>query len=140
MRLEISKQTDLAIRAMEALCGNDSTLMSGTLLAAAMSTSTHRVPQVMKPLLRKDWVVSVPGPHGGYRLAVGLAEISLLEVIEAVEGAIDEERCVLRGAPCPSPEPCALHVPWSRARQALLSELGNTPVTEVNCRARNGGG
>lgn len=140
MRLEISKKTDFAIRAMEELCGDDSGLVSGTRLATAMNTSTHRVPQVMQPLVRSRWVESVPGPHGGYRLTANLAEISLLEVIEAVEGAIRDDRCVLKGAPCPSPEPCALHIPWSRARQALLSELGNTPVSEVDCRARNGGG
>ena len=140
MRLELSKQTDLAIRAMETLCRAESGLVPGTYLAEQMHTSTHRVPQVMRPLVREEWVESVPGPNGGYRLAVALAAISLLQVIEAVEGEIPDDRCVLKGAPCPSPEPCALHIPWSRARQALLSELENTPVSEVDCRARNGGG
>jgi Rrf2 family protein len=140
LRLEISKKTDLAIRAMEELCVTDNGLVGGARLAEKIGTSRHRVPQVMRPLVRRAWVESVPGPHGGYRLITKLSEVSLLDVIETVEGSIPEDRCVLRGAPCPSPEPCALHVPWSRAREALLSELENTPVTEVDCRARNGGG
>ena len=140
MRLEISRKTDLAIRAIERLCHNGSGLLSGAALAEAMQTSTHRVPQVMAPLIDRDWVESVSGPNGGYRLIVDLEQISLLNVIEAMEGKVRADRCVLRGAPCPSLEPCALHVPWSRAREALMSELATAPVTEEPCRARNGGG
>ncbi len=140
MRLEISKKSDLAIRALELLCASSTDLLGGQELAAAMGTSTYRVPQIMGPLIRRDWVESVPGPNGGYRLMARLGDISLLQIIDAVEGTIPADRCVLRGAPCPSPDPCALHEPWSRAREALLSELDKTPVTEVDCRARKGGG
>ena len=140
MRLEISKKSDLAIRALESLCASGGSLVGGQELAAVMGTSTHRVPQIMGPLIGRGWVDSVPGPKGGYRLSVDIGEISLLQVIDAVEGTIPADRCVLRGAPCPSPDPCALHEPWSRAREALLSELDKTPVTEVDCQALQGGG
>jgi len=140
LRLEISKKTDFALRAIEELCRAPGQLVPGHELAAALDTSTHRVPQIMRPLVQQAWVNSIPGPNGGYRLAADLNKISLLNVIEAVEGSLPDNRCVLKGAPCPSPEPCALHEPWSRARQALMSELDSTPVTEADCRARNGGG
>lgn len=136
MRLELSKRTDLAIRALEVLCSHAHDLVGGAHLASIVGTSTHRLPQVMRPLVINDLVESVPGPNGGYRLSADLLEVSLLKVIEAVEGPIPDDRCVLRGAPCPAPEPCALHFPWTRAREALLSELENTPVSEMRCRAR----
>ena len=136
MRLELSKRTDLAIRALDALCetGPDDRV-PGAELARITGTSTNYLPQVMAPLVRAQWVESVSGPSGGYVLIERAKTISLLDVIEAVEGPVDGH-CVLRGAPCPVEEPCRLHVPWIRARDALLSELSSTPVSEMDCAAR----
>jgi DNA-binding IscR family transcriptional regulator len=52
-------------------------------------------------------------------------------VIEAVEGGLDQTTCVLRGAPCPATDHCALHDSWQRARGALLTELGATSVAST---------
>jgi Rrf2 family protein len=128
LRLELSKKTDYAIRALEELRAREDRLVSGAFLATSVGTSTYRLPQVMQPLLRHGWVESVPGPHGGYRLTADLTQISLLQVIDAVEGSIPVDRCVLRGVPCPNPEPCALHFPWARARETILSEFDSTSV------------
>ena len=136
MRLELSKRTDLAIRALRVLCETGcGTRVAGADVANALETSLHYLPQVMTPLVRHGWVESVSGPSGGYGLTEPAMNISLLDVIEAVEGPVDG-RCVLRGAPCPVEEPCALHDPWIRARDALLSELSSTPVSEIDCSAR----
>lgn len=126
MRLELSKRTDLALRALAYLESNGGT--PGTEIAGTIGTTANYLPQVLKPLVIEGWVCSTPGPHGGYRLCVDLDDVSVLEVIEAMEGIADEGQCVLRGAPCPAPEPCALHDSWVKARGALLSELGSTSV------------
>ena len=132
MRLELSKKTDLAIRALNYLTGNeDSELVEGKTLADWLDTSTNYLPQVMSPLVRAGWVRSVPGPRGGYVATRSLGSVSVLEVIEAIEGPVILDRCVLSGAPCPSQDECALHAPWTRARDALLAELGSIRLSEV---------
>ena len=141
MRLELSKRTDLAIRAIHQLCdGGRCPVATGADLAQSIGTTTNYLPQVMTPLVRRQWVASTPGRSGGYQLTSSPEEISLLDVIEAVEGPTADGRCVLRGAPCPVAEPCVLHEPWTRARDALLSELASTPVAEMGCRAARRGG
>ncbi len=138
MRLELSKRTDLSIRAIQYLCLQaEGDLAAGADIATAVGTTTSFLPQVMTPLIRNYWVESTPGRSGGYRLVADPREISLLALIEAVEGPTVNGRCVLRGAPCPVQEQCAMHEPWTRARDALLSELDSTPLTEMGCRARN---
>ena len=138
MRLELSKRTDLAIRAFQYLAGETNNgLAAVAAVAEAIGTTTNFLPQVMTPLVRRGWVLSTPGRAGGYRLVASPNEISLLAVIEALEGPTVDGRCVLRGAPCPVSEQCALHVPWTEARDALLSELDSIPLTEIGCRARN---
>lgn len=126
MRLEVSKRTDLALQALAHLdkVGD----ANGRDLATAIATTPAYLPQLVKPLTQNEWIRGVSGPGGGYHLSVDLTEISVLDVIEAMEGETEEDQCVLRGAPCPAPEPCALHDSWLRARGALLAELGSTSI------------
>lgn len=129
MRLEITRKTDLALRAVRAL--QDGGQRKGAELAGMIGTTAQFISQVMTPLVREGWVASETGPAGGYSLAVDPASVSLLQLIEAVEGPTVDGRCVLRGTPCPPVEPCALHDAWSRARDAMLEELQRTPLIEA---------
>jgi Rrf2 family protein len=128
MKLEITRKTNLAIRAMATL--NDAgRRMSGRELASGIETSTTFLAQVVTPLVRRGWIDSQPGRAGGYELVVDAAELSVLDVIEAVEGPTDTQICVLRAGNCSAADPCATHEAWSRARSALVRELAGTPLT-----------
>jgi Rrf2 family protein len=128
MRLEISKRTDQAIRALLVLGERRGDLVSGAELSDRIDATLPYLPQIMKPLISAGWVVSAPGPSGGYRLNGQLSRISVLDVVEVIEGPTDNGRCVLKGAPCQTIRACAMHEAWTRARGALLKELGATPV------------
>jgi Rrf2 family protein len=88
--------------------------------------------QVLNPLVRAGWVRSDPGPTGGYRLVADLNDVSVLAVIEAVEGPTDSGMCVLADRPCDELGRCALHAPWVRARAELLRELDAVPVADTS--------
>ena len=85
----------------------------------------------MTPLAAKGWVRSDPGPTGGYQLTVDLADVSVLDVIEAIEGPSDSGRCVLEDRACGAATPCALHQPWQRARAQLLDELSSSSLATL---------
>jgi len=127
MRLELFKRTDRSLQALEALALAESG-MAGSKLAAAIGTTTNYLPQVMKPLVAAGWVSATSGPRGGYVLATDIEQISILDVVEAVEGPTETGQCVLKDAPCPTVESCAFHSSWVRARDALINELGATPL------------
>jgi Rrf2 family protein len=84
---------------------------------------------VLTPLVRAGWVRSEPGPAGGYSLVADLGNVTVLQVIEAVEGPTDTGRCVLADRPCNEGGQCALHRPWQRARAQLLDQLDAIPVS-----------
>ena len=116
MRLEVTRKSDLAVRALRSLADHRGRV-KGPVLAETV---------------RQGWVRSDPGPAGGYSLAVDLTSVSVLAVIEAVEGPTDSGRCVLADRPCNESGTCALHVPWLRARAQLLGELAATSVAEAS--------
>lgn len=61
-------------------------------------------------------------------MVVDLDDISVLDVIEAIEGRIEDQGCVQRGIPCPEFDLCALHDPWQKARDAMVIELAAATV------------
>jgi len=134
MRLEITRRAELAVRAMVVL-GDAQVRLKGPALAHELATTPAFVAQVVGPLVKSGWVRSDPGPTGGYASCVGLDEVSVLEVIEAVEGATEGGRCVVADRPCDSDLPCVLHAAWTRARRELTDVLGDTTLAAVAGRA-----
>ena len=130
MRLEITRRAELAIRAL-ALLGQSTERMKAPVLAQKLGSTASFVPQVVGPLVRAGWVYSDPGPLGGYRCRVALADVNVLQVIEAVDGATDVGRCVVADRPCNATEPCVLHVAWAQARTELVGVLQSTPMSGV---------
>lgn len=125
MRLELTRKTDLALRAVRVLAAAER--LPGRELAALIGTTAPFIAQVIGPLVRAGLVDSRPGPNGGYALAPEAAAASVLDVIEAVEGPIDHNRCVLIGGPCGT-EVCSLHHAWQEARDALEASLRRAPA------------
>lgn len=132
MRLEVTRKSDLAVRVLRALAAHPGERVKSSTLAELVDSTPGFVPQVVTPLVDAGWVRSVPGPTGGYTLAVDLTDISVLAVIEAIEGPTESGRCVLANRPCTEEGSCALHVAWTRARAELLRELGAVSVAEAS--------
>jgi len=124
----MTKKSDLALKSLRCIGDSDGELVAGRGLAEKLGITTHYLPQVLSPLVKAGWVSSTPGPRGGYRLLVPLDEISVLDVIEVIEGRIEDQGCVQRGIPCPENDLCALHAPWQKARDAMLEELASATI------------
>ncbi|MDJ0792312.1 MAG: Rrf2 family transcriptional regulator [Acidimicrobiia bacterium] len=133
MRLEMTKKSDLALKSLRCIGDANGDLVAGKGLAEKLGITTHYLPQVISPLVKAGWISSTPGPRGGYRLLVDLDDVSVLDVIEVIEGRIEDQGCVQRGIPCPEYDLCALHAPWMKARDAMLEELAAATV-EQNVR------
>jgi Rrf2 family protein len=135
MKLELLPRTDKAVRALRFLAGNGRRTAGE--IADAIDSTARFVPHIMSPLVTAGWVDSARGPTGGYRLVEGAAAVSVLAVIEAVEGPTTDGRCVLRGTACPTASLCALHDAWTSARQALTEELDAIPVLKERIHGNN---
>jgi Rrf2 family protein len=127
MRLELSRRTDLALRALRHLERVGSRVKRPD-LASAVGTTPDFLAQVMGPVVKAGWAASEPGRSGGYEIVVGTNDVSVLQLIEAMEGAPEDGQCVLGRGRCEVEGRCALHDAWTRARGALLEELNQTPV------------
>jgi len=124
MRLEITRKADIATRALLALSTNDARSKSSE-LAELVGTTPGFLSHAMLALVQRGWVRSDPGPLGGYSATFDPEDVSVLDVIEAVEGPTDTGRCVLENRICGEAGQCALHSSWSSARADLLTRLSS---------------
>ncbi len=137
MRLELTRRGDYAVRSMLAIAaagGNGP--ISVRRIAETMAIPPRILPSVMRELVRSGLVEAHAGRTGGYRLARPSGEISLLAVIEAVEGDTRRRTCVLRGGPCGKDGQCAVHDAFYAAQEALRSELASATLARIGS---NGG-
>lgn len=130
MRLEITRRSDLATRALLELARVGERTRSSE-LADRIGTTSGFLSQALTPLVSAGWITSVPGRSGGYELIADPARINLLDIIEAVEGPTDRGHCVLEDRPCARSGQCVLHQPWSRARTQLTAELAGTTLASL---------
>jgi Rrf2 family protein len=119
------------------------TLPPGQALPAARLAEFHGVPpaylaKTMQALAAAGVVESVVGPRGGYRLARPVAEVTVLDVVEAVDPEPSTFRCteIRRRGPAAVPAreyrvPCAIHTVMDKADRAWRAELEATTIADL---------
>jgi Rrf2 family protein len=112
-------------------------------LPAARLAEYHGVPSAylakhLQALARAGVLETVKGPRGGYRLARPAAEITVLDVVEAVDGHEPAFRCteIRRRGPSAAPArdyrtACAIHRVFNDADDAWRSVLAATTVADL---------
>ena len=131
MRLDLTKRSDYAIRAMLSLTMAKEGLMSSRRMAEEMKIPPRFLPQIMGDLTRAGLVEAHPGRAGGYRLARPASSVTLLTVIEAVEGDPHRQICVMRGTACGQDGECGVHDVFYAAESAILKELSSSTLQEI---------
>jgi Rrf2 family protein len=135
MRLELTKRGDYAVRAMLTLARTPrDRLLSVRRIAEEMSIPVRFLPQVMGDLAAAGLVEATTGRAGGYRLARPAAAITLLDVVEAVEGDSRRRTCVLRGGPCGLDGHCDVHEVFFAAQDAMLATLAAARLADLPVR------
>jgi Rrf2 family protein len=132
MQLSLKRKGDYAVRAMISVGRKYGT---GLRQARQISTEMHipykTLTLILAGLVAEGLLIATHGPNGGYRLARDPRDISLLDIVEAAEGAARFNHCVLRDGPCDWEETCPVHDTWARAEDALIRELASTSLAEM---------
>ncbi|MGD0861307.1 MAG: Rrf2 family transcriptional regulator [Candidatus Limnocylindrales bacterium] len=131
MRLDLTKRSDYAIRAMLALTQAGGGLLSSRKIAEEMKIPPRFLPQIMGDLTRAGLVDAHPGRAGGYKLAKPASSVTLLTVIEAVEGDPHRQICVMRGTACGQDGECGVHDVFYAAESAILEKLSGATLQGV---------
>lgn len=106
-------------------------LLSSRKIAEEMKIPPRFLPQIMGDLTRAGLVNAHPGRAGGYQLARKADTVTLLTVIEAVEGDPHRQICVMRGTACGQNGQCGVHDVFYAAESAILEKLNGATLQGI---------
>jgi Rrf2 family protein len=94
----------------------------------------HFIAKIFRRLVHAGLLDSTKGRHGGFALARTAKDISLYEVVSAIDGEERFERCVLGLRQCDEHQPCPQHDAWIRVRDMIRGWLERTPLASATTR------
>jgi Rrf2 family iron-sulfur cluster assembly transcriptional regulator len=96
-------------------------------IAETEQIPTHFLAKILQQLARKGLLRSSKGPSGGFSLRRPAGDVTLLEIVDALEGTVGYHQCAVGLAECSDEMPCPMHDSWKLLRERILNYLaGNT--------------
>lgn len=130
--MELTRKGEYAIRGIVYLAGKplDRVCLLSD-IAAAVDVPPTFLAKIFQQFSKIGLVKSFRGTGGGFMLGRPAEQITLLEVVEAVEGAIVPNRCVGSPADCERSSFCNVHPVWRRVQTEVRGVLEGITLKEL---------
>jgi Rrf2 family protein len=145
MTMQITRQADYAVRAVMYLSKLGTNARASTAeIAREQSIPTTFLAKIVSQLASAGVVRATRGARGGVTLARPPEEISLLEIVEAIDGPMALNECVLDASRCPISVECPVRPVWCDVQSTLAKQLaqanfgllikrdGSIPVSSIS--------
>lgn len=129
--MQITRQADYAVRAVMHLARNGETRTATSVIAEEQKIPPSFLAKIISQLSIAGLLHTSRGARGGVTLARDAKNITLLEVIEAIDGPIQLNECVGEGGECNFDESCPLRPVWCDAQEQLVARLRGSNFAEI---------
>lgn len=129
--LRVSKLTDYATVVMAALAQDADSVRSAQELAERVRLEAPTVSKLLKQLAQAGLVASYRGANGGYRLARAPAQISVAEIVVAIEGPIGMTECGVHAGQCGQESHCEIRVNWQQINRTIEQALQSVTLADM---------
>jgi Rrf2 family protein len=133
--MQLTRAADYAVRVMIHLA----TLPAherASLPALALATATPEsfLSKVLQALSRAKLITSLRGQSGGFEILPTGRHASMRKVIEAIDGPIHLNVCLISQRACGRSKSCPAHQVWAQAQRAMLDVLSGAVIAELASR------
>jgi Rrf2 family protein len=130
--MQLTRAADYAIRVMIHMAAlPPGTRTSRTELATGAGCPDQFLSKVLQDLTRAGLVISHRGNTGGFELPEVHRNTNLLEIVEAVEGPMRLNLCLMHDKACERQSWCPAHPVWARAQEAMVAVLRNATIEDL---------
>ena len=129
--LRVNKLTDYATVILCHMARTPANQYSATALAAQLKIAPPTVSKILKMLTIEGLLSSKRGFTGGYQLAADPKNISVADVVGAMEGKLAMTECSLAHGLCHHEHLCALQANWQKLNRAVVNALGTVSLADM---------
>jgi Rrf2 family protein len=121
--MQITRETDYAIRCVHFLSSRHDRTLIVDRIAEQMCIPKTFLAKILQKLVKAGIVKSFRGAKGGCQLTRGPEDITLLDVIEAIQGPVAMNACALDSSVCGLSSKCSVHPVWIEVRKEVEAIL-----------------
>jgi Rrf2 family protein len=128
----LTKECDYGLRIVRALSGGEKS--TAEQICAAENIPGQFAYKILKKLERADYLRSSRGRDGGYWLTKSVMDISIYDIVTAIDSNLllneclrDDHRCIRN----PEDDPCNVHTELGRIQEVLINELRRKTIGEI---------
>ena len=129
--LRVTKLTDYASVVLTVLASEPTAVLSASELAERAGLEVPTVAKLLKPLAQAGLVEGFRGANGGYKLARDAADISLVEIVEAMEGPLGMTECSVHAGQCGIEDSCGVRANWRRINDVVADALRGVSLAQM---------
>ena len=100
-------------------------------IAEESEIPSHFLAKILQQLARQGFLRSSKGPTGGFALRYPASEITLLQIVESIDGLADYQRCIGGMQECNDQMRCGMHDSWKALRSRIIEYLEGTTVEDL---------
>lgn len=130
--LQLTRDGEYAVRAIQYLASQPEGKISlVNEISEVQDVPKSYLSKIMQHLTKAGLVRSRRGAKGGFTLARPAGQITLRETIEAIEGPIHLNVCLIKKGECPRDEVCPVHPIWKEAQRKLFEILDSKTMADL---------
>lgn len=129
--LRVTRLTDYATVVMTVLASQPEAVLSAAELAERSGLEVPTVSKLLKPLAQAGLVEGFRGVRGGYRLARPASDITLCDIVEAMEGPLAMTECSLDHGECGISQQCGVRANWRRINDVVAEALRGVNLAQM---------
>lgn len=129
--LRVTKLTDYATVVLTVLASDPGAVLSAAGVAERAGLEVPTVAKVLKPLAQGGLVEGFRGASGGYRLARDPDAITLVDIVEAMEGPLGMTECSVHAGACGIEDSCNVRANWRRINDVVADALRNVSLAQM---------
>ena len=132
MSILFSRQCEYALQAVLLLALKSEGEMTPIKeITKRLSIPYHFIGKILQDLTYKGLLISLKGPTGGFALARSPKNISILSIVEAIDGTALFNSCVMGFPECGGKNPCPVHDQWGKVKDNIYKMLVSKSVFEM---------
>ncbi|HET7145265.1 MAG TPA: Rrf2 family transcriptional regulator [Anaerolineales bacterium] len=134
--MQITRQADYAVRAVLHLANTGDQRTATSMIAEAQHIPPSFLAKIISQLSIAGLLHTSRGARGGVTLAREAKDITLLEVVEAIDGPIQLNECVANNGACTFEDDCPLRPVWCDAQEELVGRLKSTNFADMMAKSQ----
>jgi FeS assembly SUF system regulator len=127
----MSKMADYGTVIMTSIAREPAQVHSASELAGRIGVAVPTVSKVLKTLAREGLLVSLRGAKGGYALPRPPAQISVAQIIGAMDGPIGMTECSTHAGLCTQESGCSVRANWQKVNHIVREALEQVTLEQM---------